>query len=111
MTKEDRRTTRHQARSEEEIAQRQASHKAMSDAIWSGRIPFARDYQCRGCNRRAHAWHHQSYHPDDQLCVVPLCGSCHGRVHAGSLVLDFGVVPASIGLIRITIATAPELQP
>jgi hypothetical protein len=83
-----------------------AAHAAVSAARRNKLLPAATAHVCHGCNKQANQYHHQSYHPDDHLCVVPLCHSCHTKTHRGSLSLTFGVVPTAVGLIRIAVAGA-----
>lgn len=84
-----------------------AAHQALARARYRKEILPAKAYKCHGCDKQAAQHHHCSYHPDDNLCVVPLCRSCHGKANRGSLDVDYGVVPTGVGLVRIAIATAP----
>lgn len=71
-----------------------------------GLMKPATAYPCVNCQKPAVDYHHASYRPDDRLCVVPLCGSCHMRVHKSGLQLPaLGVVPTQVGVVRIAIAT------
>lgn len=81
------------------------AHLAVAKARRRDELPPASTYKCHGCNNQARRYHHQSYHPDDHLCIVPLCDSCHSKAHWGSLNITFGVVPTSVGIIRISIAS------
>lgn len=73
-------------------------------AVQRGTLAPAHTHKCHGCDKQAQQFHHESYHPNDRLCVVPLCRSCHRQHHTGRKVLTFGVVPTSVGLVRIAIA-------
>jgi hypothetical protein len=77
---------------------------AVKNAVTRGFLPSLKTQQCYGCYAAAQAYHHESYHPFDWLCVVPLCDTCHMRHHKGVKRLTFGIVPTSVGLIRIAIA-------
>lgn len=84
-----------------------AAVKAVYDEVYRGRMLPPKAHKCHGCNRQAIDHHHASYKEQDRLCVVPLCRSCHTRIHRGTLVLTFGIVPTAVGLIRIAIAGMP----
>lgn len=85
-----------------------AAHIAVQAAIKNGQLLPARKFKCHGCDAQATEYHHESYLPEDNLCVVPLDRKCHRRHHTGRKRLTFGVVPTHVGLIRIAIAT-PQL--
>lgn len=78
---------------------------AVAHAVRRGFLPHLKTQQCCGCFAAAQAYHHQSYHPFDWLCVVPLCDKCHRNHHTGKRRLTFGIVPTSVGLVRIAIAS------
>lgn len=62
-------------------------------------------YPCVVCYAQAEDYHHPSYRPDDRYCVIPLCTKCHYHVHRSNLQLPrLGIVPTSVGLVRIAIA-------
>ena len=82
-----------------------AAHRALTNAIKDGRLAPARSFKCHACNKPASGFHHASYHADDNLCVVPLCRSCHVRHHRSGLAITFGVVPTLVGTVRIAIAS------
>lgn len=77
---------------------------AVSNAIRTGLLPHSSTQKCHGCDKQGQHYHHESYLPQDRLCVVPLCRSCHQRHHSGRARLTFGVVPTSVGVVRIAIA-------
>lgn len=81
-----------------------AAHKAVAKAIGRGELLPAKEYKCHACSKQARQHHHQSYHPNDHLCVVPLCQSCHAKANHGTLDVTFGVVATRAGVIRIAIA-------
>lgn len=82
--------------------------KAASDALKRGALPPLASQYCVVCMQPAQVYHHQSYHQDDRLCVVPACRSCHIRLnlHRTKGNESFGIVPTRNGLIRIAIATS-----
>lgn len=52
-------------------------------AVKSGELPHISTQQCAGCGQQAVEYHHPDYsRPFD---VVPLCHSCHKRVHVSVL--------------------------
>ncbi len=82
---------------------------AVRRAIANGRLLRASCYPCASCTKPARYHHHCSYLPSDYLCVVPLCGRCHRRVHNSQLKLPhLGVVPTHVGMVRIAIAGLPS---
>lgn len=83
---------------------RYAAHRALTEAIKQGVMQPANTYKCHGCDKQAQHYHHESYAPKDHLAVVPLCRKCHQQHHGGRRRLTFGVVPTSVGVIRIAIA-------
>lgn len=96
---------------EDYVAQAKAGN-AVSAAIHRGDMLSASAYLCVVCQKQAEDYHHPSYREEDRLCVIPLCTKCHIRHHRSGLQLPpLGVVPTSVGLIRIAIATSPEAQP
>lgn len=80
------------------------AHTAVGTEIRKGRMLHPSTLKCHGCPKQAQLYHHESYRPEDRLCVVPLCRMCHRQHHSGKKPLSFGVVPTSVGLIRIAIA-------
>lgn len=81
------------------------AHQVVSKAIRDGILLPAASYKCHGCSEQAGDYHHESYAPEDHLCVIPLCKKCHNRHHTGRTRLTFGVVPTAVGVIRIAIAS------
>lgn len=84
-----------------------AAHKAIAKARRNGTLLAASECECHVCHRPAQQWHHPSYDPDDHLCVVPLCRSCHRKIHKGVIAPIFGIVATPIGILRIAIAGLP----
>lgn len=84
--------------------ERQAARRALSTAVRQGVLRPAKTHKCQACPEQAKHYHHPSYHSNDHLCVVPLCGSCHMKVHRAAMPLHLGLVPTFTGLIRIAIA-------
>lgn len=58
------------------------AQSAVYGAIKSGRLARARDCQCLYCGSDATEYHHWSYEPEHWLDVVPLCHSCHMKIHS-----------------------------
>lgn len=89
---------------------RHAAWLATLEAMSKGILPRAKECNCHHCSKPAQCHHHPSYHPDDRLCVVPLCFKCHMSHHKSGMELrPMGIVVTPIGILRIAIATAPEL--
>lgn len=84
------------------------AHLSVTSAIQCGLLPHAKTHKCAGCDTRANLFHHESYHPTNMLCVVPLCISCHMLHHNGSKRLPLGIVPTRVGLVRIAISRSPN---
>lgn len=82
-----------------------AAQQAVLKAVSNGELQPVKTRKCHGCNKQAQHYHHESYAPQDRLCVVPLCSKCHRLHHTGRKRLTFGVVPTAVGLVRIAIAT------
>ena len=61
---------------------KQRAHNAVGRAILRRELPPIASCECLACGDRADFYHHPSYAPQDWLRVVPLCGSCHGLLHA-----------------------------
>lgn len=83
---------------------REKAQRQVNLAVKAGRLLPIKSRKCHGCDKQAHFYHHQSYRPENSLCVVPLCASCHRLIHTERKVLNFGVVPTHVGLVRIAIA-------
>lgn len=56
-------------------------------AVADGTIPSPKSLLCLSCGEPASSYHHAAYGPGMALKVVPVCGSCHGRIH-GSKIAD-----------------------
>lgn len=52
-------------------------------AIQSGKMPPAKELTCKACGKPAQDYHHPDY--SKPLEVVPLCKSCHRRIHGAGL--------------------------
>lgn len=82
-----------------------AANDAVGRAIKQGLILSAENYPCALCGAQAQDHHHQSYLPEDRLNVIPLCRSCHVKVHhRPELANSLGVVATKVGMVRIGIA-------
>lgn len=54
------------------------AQNAIRTEIQAGRLPKAREFQCRNCDSQAQEYHHYNgYEKEYQLDVIPLCKSCH----------------------------------
>jgi transcriptional regulator with XRE-family HTH domain len=83
------------------------AQKALTKAVKDGKLLPASSYKCHACPKQAREFHHPSYHPDDYLCVVPLCSGCHRKADRGKLNVTYGVVPTRVGMVRIAISDGP----
>ena len=54
---------------------------AVRGAILVGKIPRINTKQCYYCNLQAKYYHHNSYEPEHQLDVIPVCIECHIKIH------------------------------
>lgn len=82
-----------------------AAKSAINHAIRRGELLPANRYFCAICYGSACDHHHPSYQENDRLNVVPLCRSCHVKVHHRDEVqFSFGAVVLPVGVIRIAIA-------
>lgn len=83
------------------------ARSAISNAVRVGKMPPADSHFCFICCACADEGAKMEYHHVDYskpLEVIPLCRSCHTKIHLGTLEPKFGVVSTSVGLIRISIA-------
>lgn len=79
--------------------------KAIERRITRGKMLPAICYPCSRCGKQARDYHHPSYLPEDRLNVVPLCRSCHVKVHHQQETPLFGsIVALKVGMVRIAIA-------
>lgn len=62
--------------------------RAVRSAIRRGDIIAPSECLCASCGEQAREYHHPSYERKDWLSVVPLCKSCHRKLHAGTLSLE-----------------------
>lgn len=67
------------------------AEKEVMYAVRIGKIPHISTQLCYLCKRQAQHYHHWSYEPEHRLNVIPLCKSCHGKVHANIVSL---IIPA-----------------
>ncbi len=58
-----------------------AAKNAVNNAIKEGRLLPVKTQLCADCGKQAQNYHHESYAPEHQLDVVPLCRSCHKQRH------------------------------
>lgn len=78
---------------------------AISRLVREKQLLPASEYLCAICGGQGVDHHHPSYLDADLLNVVPLCRSCHVKVHHGaSAKLRVGAVALAIGIVRISIA-------
>ncbi len=59
------------------------AHNAVAVAVVQGRLPKASTCSCAHCGGGATEYHHWSYASEHWLDVVPLCHSCHMKIHFG----------------------------
>lgn len=68
------------------------ANQAVLYAIRIGKLPPVYKQQCATCGVRAQHYHHWSYEQENWLSVVPVCISCHGRIHSKDLTIDDSMV-------------------
>lgn len=72
-----------------EYAKRRPDQKKAKDAVATavrrGDMLPVTDRLCTVCSNSAQEYHHPSYDKDKWLIVIPLCKSCHRRIHRGTL--------------------------
>lgn len=61
---------------------RDSAHNLITGEIASGRLAPAKTLACSHCGAQAQHYHHENY--DMPLEVIPLCASCHRKIHAAS---------------------------
>lgn len=84
---------------------------AVNNAIVNGQLPRATALKCCVCDNQARHYHHPSLHLNDLLNVVPVCSSCHRRIHKSGLQLPpLGVVPTQVGLVRASPSHPPNIR-
>ncbi len=66
--------------------ERDAARLAVYRAVNHKQLPKVRKCKCADCGKQAQHYHHESYAPEDQLKVIPLCCSCHKKRHMSSKV-------------------------
>lgn len=54
----------------------------VSQAASEGRLPPIATLSCVLCGNNAQEYHHHSYEREYWLDVIPLCKTCHNKVHA-----------------------------
>lgn len=58
------------------------ARKAVQRAVKSGVLPAVKTQSCAKCGTAAQEYHHhKGYDKEDRLEVMPLCRSCHRRIH------------------------------
>jgi hypothetical protein len=59
-----------------------AAWLAVTHEIEAGRMKPAKDQECSDCRAPAkYLHHHKGYTPPNDLEVIPLCSTCHGKKH------------------------------
>lgn len=71
--------------------ERIAASRAVQLVNGKKRVRPAHLCKCFICGEQAQHNHHPSYAPEYHFFVVPLCRSCHTKVHLGTIELDLGV--------------------
>lgn len=61
--------------------EKRSARNAVTIEIRAGRLPPARDNDCKDCGKVAQVYHHESYAEEDWLSVIPLCKRCHNTRH------------------------------
>ena len=61
--------------------EKRKAHDAVKRAVKTGKLPRASSLTCK-CGKAATEYHHENYEREHWLDVVPLCRSCHKRLHA-----------------------------
>lgn len=85
---------------------KEAAKGAVRSAIGKGLLLKPSCYLCSLCGGQGNIHHHPSYAASDRLNVVPLCNSCHTKVHpreGGTIYPRFGLVALPVGIVRIAI--------
>ena len=68
--------------------ERRNAVNVVNRAVAAGDICPPTNLKCAACGMQAKDYHHASYAPEHWLFVVPLCRSCHKRVHTGAIALE-----------------------
>ena len=50
-------------------------------AIKIGRLKPVSECICKECGNSAQEYHHESYAREHRLVVIPVCQSCHRKIH------------------------------
>lgn len=58
------------------------AHTAIAKEIKADRMPHASTLKCQQCPGQAYHYHHEDY--TKPLEVIPLCRSCHRRIHGNT---------------------------
>lgn len=62
--------------------ERRKANAAVNNAIIAGKFPRPTSFKCNQCGQQARIYHHwQGYSPEHWFDVVPLCYSCHKKIH------------------------------
>lgn len=76
--------------------------KAIARLLRRGEILPAAEYRCGCCGKEARDFHHPSYMPSDFVNVIPLCRSCHVKLHhSDNPHVIYGGVVLPVGVVRI----------
>lgn len=68
--------------------ERRIAVNTVNRAVVAGELVAPSSLKCVACGEQAKDYHHPSYAQEHWLFVVPLCRSCHKRVHTGVLALE-----------------------
>lgn len=65
----------------EKVRARGRAYIAVNRAVSRGDLLPVSEQKCNQCDDRATDYHHWSYLPEHWLDVIPLCRSCHKKLH------------------------------
>ena len=72
--------------------ERRRARDAVLVAVRKGEMIPVTARVCSICQKQAHQYHHPSYDQSQWLVVVPLCRSCHLRIHRGNLTIPYPII-------------------
>jgi hypothetical protein len=81
--------------------EKQRARYLVNKEVATGRMLPARMLICAKCGSMAHHYHHSDY--DKPLDVVPLCVTCHGKVHAKLCAGDRSTKPRAMVAVRVSL--------